>query len=120
MMPWYAWAYLMLLALIGAGGLVAARKARQPWSQALLPLAAIIVFGCGVVLFFRGSGAGLLFAFALFVATLLQARKAVADANAMRSQPLPAASRIGVALGALSLLPAIALGALAVWTQQGG
>ena len=119
MMPWYAWGYLLLLALIGAGGLVAMLRAkRSPW-RALVHVATIVVFGLGVVLYFRGSGAGTVFAFALFVATLLQAQKGVADAHEMRRRRLPAVERVGVSLGALALLPAIALGALAIWIQQG-
>ena len=120
MMPWYAWAYLMLLALIGAGGFVATLRARRPVWRALLHVATIVVFAYGVMLYFRGGGAGTAFALALFVATLLQARKGVADANEMRSRRTTAASRFGVAAGALTLLPAIALGALAIWSQQHG
>lgn len=119
MIPWHAWAYLMLLALIGAGGFVAMLRTRRPMWRALVHVASIVVFAYGVVLYFRGSGAGTAFAFALFVATLLQAQKGVADAHEMRSRPVTAASRVGVALGALALLPAIALGALAVWRHQG-
>jgi hypothetical protein len=119
MMPWYAWAYLLLLALIGAGGLVAMLRARRPVWRALVHVASITVFAYGVVLYFRGGDAGTGFALALFVATLLQARKSVADAHEMRARPVTPASRIGVALGALTLLPAIALGALAIWSRQG-
>jgi len=119
MMPWHAWAYLLLLALIGAGGFVAMLRAKRPAWRALVHVATIVVFAYGVVLYFSGSGAGTAFAFALFVATLLQAQKGVADANEMRRRRLPAVSRIGAAAGALALLPAIALGALAIWSRQG-
>lgn len=120
MMPWYVWIYLLLLALIGAGGFVAMLRARRPVWRALVHVATIIVFAYGVVLYFRGGDAGMWFALALFVATLLQARKGVADAHEMRVRPMTTASRVGVALGALTLLPAIALGALAIWSQQHG
>ncbi|WP_255516486.1 hypothetical protein [Luteimonas suaedae] len=120
MMPWYAWAYLALLALIGVSNFLAGLRGGQRMGLLLLRLAAVAVLALGVVLFYRGSGAGLAFMAALFVAALLQAQKSVADAQQMREQRLPAAARIGVALGGLALLPAIALGALAVWIQQGG
>ncbi|MEZ0471179.1 hypothetical protein [Luteimonas salinilitoris] len=122
MMPWYAWAYLVLLALIGISNFLAGLRGGQRIGLLLLllRLAAVAVLALGVVLFYRGSGAGLAFMAALFVAALLQAQKSVADAQQMREQRLPAAARIGVALGGLALLPAIALGALAVWIQQGG
>jgi hypothetical protein len=119
MMPWYAWIYLLLLALIGAGGFVSMLRARRPVWRALVHVATIVVFAYGVVLYFRRGDAGTAFAFALFVATLLQAQKGVADAHEMRVRPMTTASRVGVALGALTLLPAIALGALAIWRQQG-
>ncbi|MDH5821812.1 hypothetical protein QFW77_02215 [Luteimonas sp. RD2P54] len=120
MMPWYAWAYLALLALIGLGNFAAGLRGGRRVVVAVLQLVAIAVIGLGVVLFYRGSGAGLGFMAALFVAVLVQARKSVADAVQLREQGLPPAARLGVALGGLALLPGIALGALAAWAQQGG
>ena len=119
-MPWYAWAYLLLLALIGAGGFAAARRDGTPPWMAALRLATFVVLGYGVVAFHRADlGAGLGFAALLFVSVLLHAQKAAADAAQLRVRQLPAAARVGVALGSLALLPAIALGALAVWIRQG-
>lgn len=120
MIPGWAIAYLVLLALIAAGGLFAARRNGTPWWLAALRFAAVAVFAAGVVFFFRRAGAGTAFAFLLFVATMLHAQKAVADAAAMKRMRLGPSARIGTALGGLALLPAIALGALAVWIQQGG
>lgn len=119
-MPWYAWAYVALLALIAAGGLVTTLRAQRPLPLGLLRFAAMVVFAYGVLAWHRGSGANTLFAGLLFAATLVQAQKAVADANELRVRRLPAPVRAGTALGGLAVLPAIALGALAVWSQMGG
>ena len=120
MIPGWAIAYVVLLALIASGGLFTARRAGTPWWLAALRFAAVAVFAAGVVFFFRREGAGTLFAFLLFVATMLHAQKAVADAALLKRLTLKPGARIGTALGGLALLPAIALGALAVWIQQGG
>ena len=118
-LPWLAWLYLLLLAMIGAGGVVATRTAGRPRMPALAHVAAIIVFGAGVVFFHQRAGATTAFAVALLLATLLQARRSIADAGEMRERRLPAAARAGVALRGLAVLPAIAMGAIAVWSQQG-
>ena len=67
MIPGYAWAYLALLCLIGAGGFVLQVRAGHV-RTALLRIAAIVVLGYGVLLFFRGSGAGVAYALALLCA----------------------------------------------------
>jgi hypothetical protein len=118
-LPWHAWLYLLLLAMIGAGGLVASRVAGKPLLPALPHVAAIVVFGAGVVFFHQRAGATTMFAVALFLATLLQARRSIADAEEMRRHRLPGPARAGVALRGLAVLPAIAMGAIAVWSQQG-
>lgn len=119
-LPGWAWLYLVVLALVALGGLVAGRAAGRPLRPALLHLVVIVVFAAGVVFFFQRAGAGVAFAIALFVATLVQARRSLADASELRVRDLPAPARIGLALRGLAMLPAIALGALAVWSQQGG
>lgn len=125
MIPGWAIAYLVLLALIATGGLAMARRSGTPWWLAALRFCAVAVLAAGVVFFFRREGAGLLYAFLLFVATMLHAQKAVSDAATLKAMQasqgaLSPAARVGVALGGLALLPAIAMGALAVWIQQGG
>src|SRR3546814_1177639 len=57
-MPWYGWAYLGLLCLIGAGGFVAGLRAGRA-RLAFLHLAAVTVLAWGVALYFRGEGAGI-------------------------------------------------------------
>src|SRR5690606_28429035 len=57
-MPWYAWAYLALLCLIGAGGFVAGLREGRA-RLAFLHLAAVTVLAWGVALYFRGEGAGI-------------------------------------------------------------
>ena len=118
-LPWYAWAYLLLLALVAGGGVYATLRARRPLPVALLRAAAVLVFIAGVLAWYRG-GAGTVFAVLLLLATLVHAQKAAADAREARARALPAHERIGTALGGLSVLPAIALGALAVWRQALG
>lgn len=118
-LPVWAWLYLAVLALVAVGGLVASRNAGLPLRPAVLHLMVIVVFAAGVVFFFRRDGAGIPFAIALLVATLVQARRSLADAAEMRARALPGPARVGVALRGLAMLPAIALGALAVWGQQG-
>lgn len=120
-MPWYAYAYLALLALVGAGGFVSEVRTGRPAWLALVRLAATVVLGIGVVLYVRGGeGAGTGFAFALFLATLVHAQKAVSDHHVLQRAPaMPAPMRLAIAARSLSLLPAIALGALAVWSRQG-
>ncbi|HST44848.1 MAG TPA: hypothetical protein VLK29_06455 [Luteimonas sp.] len=119
-LPVWAWLYLLVLALVASGGVVASRGAGRPMRPAWLHLVVIGVFGAGVVFFFQRAGAGIPFAIALLLATLVQARRSLADAGEMRDRNLAAPARIGVALRGLAMLPAIALGALAVWGQQGG
>ena len=119
MIPWYAWAYLLLLALIAANDFIVQLRARGRPPAMLLRLAAMAVVMLGVVLFYRGGGAGLLFMLALFMAALVLAQTSVAEANRMRQAPIPARERITTALGGLATLPAIGMGAIAVWVRQG-
>lgn len=119
MIPGYAWAYLALLCLIGAGGFVLQVRAGH-MRTALLRIAAIVVLGYGVLLFFRGSGAGVAYAMALLCAIAVLAQKSFADARVAQRAQLSPAARMGVALGELTLLPAAVLGALAFWWQRGG
>ena len=119
MMPWYGWAYVALLCLIGAGGFVLEVRAGR-LRLALLRVAAIFVLGFGVLLFFRGSGAGIAYALALLCAIAVLAQKSFADARATQRERLAPAGRLGVALGEAALLPAAVLGALAFWWQRGG
>ncbi len=119
MIPWYAWAYLMLLCLIGAGGFLLELKARRH-GLAVLRLAAIIVLGLGVTYYFRGSGAGIGFALALLAAVAVRAHKSWADARTVQRTALTPAGQLGVALGDALMLPAVLLGTLAWWMQRGG
>jgi len=50
---------------------------------------------------------------------LVLAQTSVAAAQRMREAPVPARERIATALGGLATLPAIAMGAIAVWVRQG-
>lgn len=119
MMPWYAWAYLALLCLIGAGGFVLEIRARR-YLLAMLRLAAIVVLGFAVTYYFRGSGAGVMFALALLVAVAVRAHKSWSDARTSQHAALAPAGQLGVALGDGLMLPAVVLGALAFWAQRGG
>ncbi|HVI59459.1 MAG TPA: hypothetical protein VM619_11410 [Luteimonas sp.] len=118
-MPWYGWAYLVLLCLIGAGGFVADLRGGRA-RLAFLRLAAVTVLGWGIALYFRGQGAGVAFALALLCAAAVLAQKAFADARVAEREQVAPAGRLGIALGQLALLPAAALGALAFWIQRGG
>ena len=97
-LPGWAWAYLLVLAMVAIGGVVASRGAGRPLRPAFLHVVVIVVFAAGVVFFFRREGAGIAFALALCVATLVQVRRSLADANELRARALPAPARIGVAL----------------------
>ena len=70
MIPGWAIAYLVLLALIAIGGLATARRAGVPWWLAALRVAAIAVFAAGIVFFFQRSGAGTLYAGLLVLSAL--------------------------------------------------
>ena len=118
-MPWYAWAYLLLLALIAVNDFLVQLRARGRPLAMLVRLAAMAVVMLGVVLFYRGAGAGLLFMLALFLAALVLAQTSVAEAHRMRETPIPVRERLATALGGLATLPAIAMGAIAVWVRQG-
>ncbi|MGY0561246.1 hypothetical protein ACW7G2_11080 [Luteimonas sp. A277] len=118
MMPWYAWAYLVMLALIGLAGFRARLRAGKRPPAALGWLAAMAVVMLGVVLFYRGAGAGLLFMGALLLSVLVLAQHSVAQAQRMREAPIPAGERLVTSLGGLATLPAIAMGAIAVWVRQ--
>lgn len=119
MIPWFAWAYLVLLALVGLSGFALVVRHRQSLPLALARLVAVGVLGWGVVLFFRDAGAGLGFAGALLVAALLLAHKSAADAQDAARMELPRPARIGVAINGLMMLPAVAMGALAIWAGHG-
>src|SRR3546814_10039195 len=103
-MPWYGWAYLGLLCLIGAGGFVAGLRGGHP-RLAFLHLAAVTVLAWGVALYFRGEGAGIAYGLALLCAIAVLARKSFADTRLGESEPLAPAGRLGVALGQLLLVP---------------
>ncbi|MCD9032455.1 hypothetical protein LDO32_12035 [Luteimonas sp. Y-2-2-4F] len=119
MMPWGAWLYLLLVAAVGAAHFAVEWRAGGNRSRAALRLAAVAVIGAGVVLFYRGSGAGTLYMLALFLSALLIARKSVEDAQAARERaPETPAPPPWLGLTRLLLLPAIGWGAMAVWTQQ--
>ena len=120
MIPVLGWAYLALLALVGLSGFVLALRAGQSTLLAVLRLLAIGVLGWGVVLYFRDAGAGLGFATALFAAVLVLAHKSTADAQQAGELGLGRAGRAGVAINGLLALPAVALGALAIWVRHGG
>ena len=119
MMPWYGWVYLVLLALVGLSGFALALRHRQSLPLALARLVAVGVLVWGVVLFFRDAGAGVGFAGALLLAGLLLAHKSAADAQDAARMELTRPARIGVAINGLMMLPAIAMGALAIWTGRG-
>ncbi|MCD9028756.1 hypothetical protein LDO26_11115 [Luteimonas sp. BDR2-5] len=120
MIPWPGWAYLALLALVGLSGFALALRAGQPKPLAALRLLAVGVLAWGVVLYFRDAGAGLGFAAALFAAVLVLAHKSTTDAQQARELGLGRAGRAGVAINGLLALPAVALGALAIWARHGG
>ena len=123
-MPWYGWAYLMLLCLIGAGGFVAGLRSGQARLAAarlaLLQLAAVSVLAWGVALYFRGEGAGIAYGLALACAIAVLAHKSFADTRVAERERIAPAGRLGMALGQLLLMPGALLGALAVWAQRGG
>lgn len=117
-MPWYGWAYLMLLCLIGAGGFVAGWRGGHA-RLAVLQLAAVVVLGLGVGLYFRGGGAGVAYGLALLCALGVLAYKSFVDNRIADRERITPAGRLGMALGRLLLLPGALLGALAFWVQRG-
>ena len=117
-MPWYGWAYLTLLCLIGAGGFVAGLRGGHA-RLAMLQLAAITVLAWGVALYFRGEGAGVAYGLALLCAIAVLAYKSFADTRIADRERIAPAVRLGVALGQLLLVPGALLGALAFWAQRG-
>ncbi len=119
MIPWFAWAYLVLLALVGLSGFALTVRDGQSKLLAIARLAAVGVLVWGVVLYFRDAGAHVLFAGALFVAVLLLAHKSVSDAQDATRMKLDRSARAGVAINGLVVLPAIAMGALAIWAGRG-
>lgn len=119
MIPWFAWAYLALLALVGLSGFALTLRDRQSTLLAAARLIAVGVLCWGVVLFCRDTGAPLLFAGALCVAVLLLAHKSMTDAQDAARMNLARSARVGVAINGLLMLPAIAMGALAIWAGRG-
>lgn len=119
MIPWFGWVYLVLLVLVGLSGCALALRHRTslPWAVARLLAVGVLVWA--VVLFFRDTGAGIGFALALLVATILLVHKSADDARDAARMELPRPARIGVAINGLLMLPAIAMGALAVWAGHG-
>ena len=119
MIPWYAWAYLLLLALIAGYDFLGQLRARAQPRAMLLRLAAMVVVMLGVVFFHLRQGAGMLYMLLLFLSVLVLAQASVAAAQRMREAPMPARQRLATALGGLATLPAIGMGAIAVWARQG-
>ena len=119
MIPWYAWAYLLLLALIAGHDFVGHRRGRVRPRALLLRLGAMAVVMLGVVLFYLRQGAGMVYMLLLFLAVLVLAQTSVAAAQRMREAPVPPRERVATAVGGLATLPAIAMGAIAVWARQG-
>lgn len=119
MIPWYAWIYVAVLGLVGTAEFHVARRGGVPLRRAVLQLSAVVVLALGVGFFYYGRGAGFVYMLALLAAVLVLARKSTAMARAAHANAPPPAVRLGSALGGLAMLPAIALGALAVWIQQG-
>lgn len=119
MIPWFGWVYLVLLALVGLSGLALSLRAGQSKPFAVARLAAVAVLAWGVLLYFRDAGASVLFAGALFVSVLLLVQKSVADARQAQDLQLDRAGRVGVAINGLLMLPAVAMGALAIWAGRG-
>ena len=119
MIPWFGWVYLVLLALVGLSGFALSLRAGHAKPLASARLAAVGVLAWGVVLYFRDAGASLLFAGLLFVATLLIVQKSVADARQAQEMHLDRSGRIGTAINGLLMLPAVAMGALAIWAGHG-
>ena len=119
MIPWYAWAYLLLLALIAGHDFLGHRRGRVRPRALLLRLGAMAVVMLGVVLFYLRQGAGMVYMLLLFLAVLVLAQTSVAAAQRMREVPIPARERVATAVGGLATLPAIAMGAISVWVRQG-
>lgn len=119
MIPWYAWAYLALLGLIGAGRFVLDVRARH-YGLAVLRLLAIVVLGYAVLVFFCHEGADIVFAAVLGLAIAVLAYRSFADARIVRRERLAPAAQLGVALGEAALMPAAVLGILAFWMQRSG
>lgn len=119
MIPWYAWVYLVLLALVGLSGFVLTMRDGQSKTLAALQLLSVGVLVWAVVLYFRDAGAHLGFAGLLFASVICLAQKSVADAKQAERMELPRPARIGVAINGLMMLPAIAMGALAIWAGRG-
>ncbi len=120
MIPWYGWAYLVLLALVGLSGFALTLRAGQSTPLALVRVAAMGVLMWGVVLYFRDAGAGPGVAVALIAAVLVLAHKSTTDLRDARRMQLKPAAQAGTAINGLLVLPAVALGALAVWSGHGG
>ncbi|WP_235974167.1 hypothetical protein [Luteimonas deserti] len=119
MMPWAAWAYVVLLALVGLSGFALMLRAGQSKPLALARLAAMGVLVWAVFVYVRDGDAGLGFAAALFAAVVVLSHKSVADAQDARRMQLGAPGRVGVAINGLVALPAVALGTLAIWSRHG-
>ena len=119
MIPWSGWAYLVLLALVGLSGFVLTVRNGQSKTLAVLQLLSVAVLAWGVVLYFRGAGAHVGFAGLLFASVVCLAQKSVADAKQAERLDLPRPARIGVAINGLLMMPAVALGGLAIWSRHG-
>lgn len=119
MMPWYGWVYLVLLALVGLSGFALALRDGQSKTLAAIQLFSVGVLVWAVVLYFRNASVHLGFAGLLFASVICLAQKSVADAKQAERMELTRPARIGVAINGLMMLPAIAMGALAIWTGRG-
>src|SRR5690606_21359438 len=85
----------------------------------LLRLAAMMVEMPGVGLFYLRQGAGMPYMPLPVQPVLVLAQTTVAAAQRLREAPVPAPDRVVTALGGLATLPAIGMGAIAVWVRQG-
>lgn len=119
MIPWFGWVYLVLLALVGLSGFALALRAGQPKVLTLVRVLSVAILGWAVVLYFRDTGVPFGFAGFLFAATLTLAQKSAEDIRQAEQMQLGRSARIGVTINGLLMLPAVAMGALAIWAGHG-
>lgn len=116
-MPWYAYLYLLVMSMVAAGAFVDGVKKEDERLDSLLGLISTAVLGLGVVLYYRGNGAGIAFAAVFLLAIVYEVKVSIKELREAYPSGFTWSEWIGLGLAAGVFGPATILGVAAIWTQ---
>lgn len=116
-MPWYAYLYLAVLSAVTAGAFVDGVKNDDERLDSLLGLISTAVFGLGVVFYYRGEGAGSVFAAAFLASAVYEGKSSIEELRETYPTGFTGSEWVGLGFAALVFGPAIVLSVAAIWIQ---